>query len=363
MDLNPDPLVDRLARTMRGRLAPHAPDDTADTGFDAAVDVLRDTGAFAFEAPVAAGGFDLGLTAGTVVATELGRCGLPDVYGGAALTGNAVAAGADRLDLATSLASGDTPVALGGFASAPGSRHGVATAVRGGSGWELSGQVILDRARSDATACCAALAADDDVLLVLLAPDSWQKRAVEAPGGWLSLDLGGMVVADEEIVGRLGTGRPPADDAGLLARARVRQAAYLYGLGQGAYEQAVAYARRRRQFGRPIMEYQAVGFTLARAAVALSAVRLSVARAAWLADTGGDLALAAVSTLALAAETTLRVTRDALQVHGARGMSRDARVHLFYALVRSEAARFGAPSLLWQEAGARRLADGGTAQG
>jgi alkylation response protein AidB-like acyl-CoA dehydrogenase len=104
---------------------------------------------------------------------------------------------------------------------------------------------------------------------------------------------------------------------------RLGAAAVALGLSQGALEQATAYARRRRQFGRPIAEFQGLRWLIADMAMQVEAARQLIYRAAANAGDGlPDPAEAAVAKT-VAAETAIRVTNDALQVFGANGYSRD----------------------------------------
>jgi len=104
---------------------------------------------------------------------------------------------------------------------------------------------------------------------------------------------------------------------------RVGAATVALGIARAAFEAAVAYAKRREQFGRPIAEFQGLQWMLADMAVALEAVRLMVWRAARSAGPAGfpDPVLAAQAKL-LAAETAVKVTNEALQVWGAAGYAR-----------------------------------------
>lgn len=353
MKLTPDPLAQRLARTIRAHLAA-AP--TSTEAFTGAFDTLRKINVFALEAPVEAGGFDLGLAAGVTVGTELGRRALPDVYGGVALVQDALASYNDRQELAARIAGGSTAILPCGLdvISERGTEARELTARRCGSAWELSGQVVIDDVDAE-TACCVPLNADGAALLALLQHCEWRDRVVDACADALVVNLNGLLIDGEHVVGKLGTGRPLSDDHGVLARGRLRQAAYLLGLGQGAYDLAVTHARQRRQFDRPIMEFQAISFPLGRSAIALSALRLSISHAAWLADTGAAFASAAVEALAQAAELALGTCRHGVQTHGARGMSRETQMHRYYQRVRQESTRCGSPDALWQEAGLRRL--------
>jgi alkylation response protein AidB-like acyl-CoA dehydrogenase len=140
-----------------------------------------------------------------------------------------------------------------------------------------------------------------------------------------------------------------------LARAWIRQSAYLLGLAAGAHRLAVIRATQRRQFGQTIGENQAISFPLARQFAHLQAIRLLVHRAAWLDDRGENADLAAIWALAYAAEQSLQTTAWALHVHGAFGLTRYAPVHRHYELAAREALRWGSPARLWGHAG--RLAE------
>ncbi|PVZ14210.1 acyl-CoA dehydrogenase family protein [Actinomycetospora cinnamomea] len=105
-----------------------------------------------------------------------------------------------------------------------------------------------------------------------------------------------------------------------LGTARVQMAARAVGARARALEDAVAYSRRREQFGHPIADQQALRHKLADLAAAVDAARTLWWHAAWLLDEGlpgGDVA--ASSAKLVASETAERVTSDALQVFGGNG--------------------------------------------
>jgi len=105
---------------------------------------------------------------------------------------------------------------------------------------------------------------------------------------------------------------------------RVGAATVALGLAQGAFEHALARAQSRKQFGRPIAEFQAIQFMLADMSLQLDAARALIWRAAASAGPGGfPDALQAAQAKILASETAIKVTNDALQVWGAAGYSRD----------------------------------------
>ncbi len=103
---------------------------------------------------------------------------------------------------------------------------------------------------------------------------------------------------------------------------RVGAATVALGLAQGAFDAALGFVRERRQFGRPIGEFQGVQWMLADMATGLNAARLGIHQAALSADPFPDPLLAAQAKL-FASELAVKVTNDALQLFGARGYSRD----------------------------------------
>jgi len=116
---------------------------------------------------------------------------------------------------------------------------------------------------------------------------------------------------------------------------RLGAATVALGLAQGAYEKALAYATARRQFGRPIGDFQGIRWKLADMAIKIDAARLLIHRAAARAGHRFPDALEAAKAKTFAAETAQQVTSEALQIHGAAGygrtlplerMMRDARM-------------------------------------
>ncbi|MBB3066274.1 MULTISPECIES: 3-sulfinopropanoyl-CoA desulfinase [Limibacillus] len=107
---------------------------------------------------------------------------------------------------------------------------------------------------------------------------------------------------------------------------RVGAATVALGIAQGAFETARDFTKKREQFGRPIAEFQGLQWILADMKVAIDAARLMIWQAAASAETNGtgfpDPLLAAQAKI-LASETAVKVTNDALQLHGAAGYSRN----------------------------------------
>ena len=103
---------------------------------------------------------------------------------------------------------------------------------------------------------------------------------------------------------------------------RVGAATVALGIAQGAYEHALAFAKQREQFGRPIAEFQGLQWMLADMSIGLAAARALIRNAAIGTGAFPDK-LAAAQAKILASETAIKVTQDALQIHGSAGYSRN----------------------------------------
>jgi alkylation response protein AidB-like acyl-CoA dehydrogenase len=104
---------------------------------------------------------------------------------------------------------------------------------------------------------------------------------------------------------------------------RVGAATVALGIAEGAYEAAVDYVKSREQFGRPIAEFQGLQWMISDMSIGLSAAQALVYKAAANAGTGFPDMREAAQAKILAAETAVKVTNDALQLHGAAGYSRN----------------------------------------
>jgi len=120
----------------------------------------------------------------------------------------------------------------------------------------------------------------------------------------------------------------------ILAEIRVMTAALSLGVARAAYEQAVAYADQRQQFGRPINRFQAVGAHLADMAVELEAARQLTYWAAWRSDQGLDNEHEAAMAKLFASEAACRVCDHAARVLASYGYSNDYPVGRFLRDVR-----------------------------
>ena len=123
-------------------------------------------------------------------------------------------------------------------------------------------------------------------------------------------------------------------------RTRPAVGAQAVGIARAAYEVALDYAKTREQFGKAIIENQAIAFALADMKTAIDASRLLVWRAAWMGRQGEpfDAAEGSMSKL-FAGETAVRVTEKAMQILGGNGytreypverMARDAKIYTIF---------------------------------
>jgi butyryl-CoA dehydrogenase len=116
----------------------------------------------------------------------------------------------------------------------------------------------------------------------------------------------------------------------VLEGGRVGIAAMATGIAQGALEESTKYATMRKQFGKPIAEFEAIQWMLADMATEIDAARLLVYRAAQLKDRGMSFVTAASEAKLYAAETAMRATTKAIQIHGGYGYIKDYPVERYF---------------------------------
>jgi alkylation response protein AidB-like acyl-CoA dehydrogenase len=116
----------------------------------------------------------------------------------------------------------------------------------------------------------------------------------------------------------------------ILDGGRVAIGALAVGLTQGCVDECIKYAKDRRQFGRPIAEYQAIQFKIADMGVNADLARLAVYRAAWMKDRGMPFKREAATAKLFASEIAVTAAREAVQVHGGYGYINEFPVSRFY---------------------------------
>ena len=115
---------------------------------------------------------------------------------------------------------------------------------------------------------------------------------------------------------------------------RLLMSAMALGMAQGAMEDAVAYATTRKQFGTPILSFQAIQFMVADMSTEIAASRLLIHHGARLLDAGQPIIKEAAQAKLFTTDMAMRNVSNALQVHGGNGYSRDYRIERLFRDVR-----------------------------
>ncbi|MBS2210331.1 acyl-CoA dehydrogenase family protein [Carboxylicivirga mesophila] len=111
-----------------------------------------------------------------------------------------------------------------------------------------------------------------------------------------------------------------------LEGGRIGIASQALGIASGAYELACKYAMERKTFGKPIIRHQAIAFKLADMATEIEAARFLCMKAAWLKDQGQPYGIASAMAKQYAADMAMRVTTEAVQIHGGYGYVKEYHV-------------------------------------
>lgn len=132
----------------------------------------------------------------------------------------------------------------------------------------------------------------------------------------------------ENLLGVEGNGF--IDSMRVLDGGRISIAALSLGIGTGAYEAAVKYSKERKQFGKPIAEFQAIQWKLADMATELEAARLLTFRAADMKDKGMKTTMESSMAKLYASEAAVRCANEGVQIHGGYGFIKDYPAEKFY---------------------------------
>jgi short/branched chain acyl-CoA dehydrogenase len=135
-------------------------------------------------------------------------------------------------------------------------------------------------------------------------------------------------VPEENLLGPRGEGY--RQFLTILDGGRISVAALSIGLAMGAYDEALAYAKERHAFGKPISKFQAVSFKLVDMLTQIEHAKLMMLRAAWEKDTGRDYVRSASFAKLYAGELSHRVVNEALQIHGGYGFMDEYPISRMY---------------------------------
>ncbi len=247
-----------------------------------------------------------------------------------------------KRDFLTPLAAGEK---LGCFAlTEPGAGSDAAglrsTARRDGGDYVLNGNKVFITNGTDA-----------DVALVFASVDLAKKHkgitaflvATDTPGyshgthefklgvnasGTTELAFSDMRIPAAQRLGEEGEGFKIAMST--LDGGRIGIASQAIGIAQAAFEEALAYAQQREQFGQHLSDFQAIQFYLADMATEIDAARLLAWKAAWTKDQKKRFTLEAAHAKLFASEMAQRVTNKALQIHGGYGYTKEYNVERYF---------------------------------
>lgn len=142
------------------------------------------------------------------------------------------------------------------------------------------------------------------------------------------LSFENLEVPEENLLGKENEGFINALQ--VLQGGRISIAAMALGLAEGAFEASIKYSKERYQFGKPISEFQGIQFKLAEMKTMIEAARLLTYRAAYLKDQGKDVSYEASLAKLYASESAVKITSEAIQIHGGYGFTKDFSVEKFY---------------------------------
>ncbi|HYV67489.1 MAG TPA: acyl-CoA dehydrogenase family protein [Myxococcales bacterium] len=214
------------------------------------------------------------------------------------------------------------------------------TAVRKGKGWVLNGSkmFITQGSVGDVFVVLALTSAEKKqkgITAFALEPamKGFTRRPLHGKLGMRSSDTAELIfedvfVPDENRVGEVDRGF--VDTLQILDKGRITIGALGVGLGRGALEESIAYARERKAFGKPIAEFQALRWMMADMATELDAARLLVHRAAALCDAGKPFTTEASMGKLYASEAACRAAAAGVQIHGGYGFTREFLVERIY---------------------------------
>jgi alkylation response protein AidB-like acyl-CoA dehydrogenase len=204
--------------------------------------------------------------------------------------------------------------------------------------WVIDGakQFITNAGTEISGVVCITARTGDDEISNLIVPNGTAGYEAGAPYrkmGWNASDTRPLTFTDcrvpaENLLGHRGKGFHQFLQ--VLDIGRIGVAAMGVGLAQGALDQALAYAKERRAFGKPISKFQSIQAKLADLATEIAAARLLTYQAAWLKDQGKPFSLVAAQAKLKTGRLAVRATDEAVQIHGGYGYIEEYPVCRFY---------------------------------
>ena len=214
------------------------------------------------------------------------------------------------------------------------------TAVPKDGGWLVNGSKNFITNASYAGLCVAVAVTDRDkgnkgITAFLFeqgmpgfGPDKKENKLGMRASDTASVVFSDCLVPAGNMLGNRGEGF--IDAMRILDGGRISIAALSVGCAQGAYEAALAYSQEREQFGKPISSFQAMQFKLADMATEIEAARLLTYQAASLKDAGRKTTKESAMAKLYASEVSVRVSEEAIQIHGGYGYIKDYPVEKYW---------------------------------
>jgi short-chain 2-methylacyl-CoA dehydrogenase len=204
--------------------------------------------------------------------------------------------------------------------------------------WVIDGsKQFITNAGTDISGCVTITAVTGkEEISNILVPNGTPGYTVE-PGyrkmGWNASDTRPLAfddcrVPEDHLVGRRGDGFKQFLQT--LAGGRISVSAMGVGLAQGALDEALAYAKERRTFGKPISQHQAIQMKLADLSAEIEAARLLTYKAALEKDAGRDFDLSAAQAKLKTGRLAVKASEEAVQIHGGYGYIEEYPVCRFY---------------------------------
>jgi alkylation response protein AidB-like acyl-CoA dehydrogenase len=214
------------------------------------------------------------------------------------------------------------------------------TARLNGDAWVLNGSKTFTSNGSFADTCVAMAVTDKtaskhgiSAFIIEKGTPGFRPGKKENKLGLRASDTAEMIFEECEVPKESCLGKPGegfVDCLKVLDKGRISIAAMAVGMAQGAFEAALAYARERRQFGKPIGSFQAIQWKLADMATEIDAARLLTYRAAALADLGRRVSREGSMAKLYAGEVAVKVASEAVQIFGGYGLTKDYPVEKYY---------------------------------
>jgi alkylation response protein AidB-like acyl-CoA dehydrogenase len=208
-------------------------------------------------------------------------------------------------------------------------------AVKESDRWILNGSKTFTTNAHYADVCVAMAttdraAAQHGISAFILDKGAFRPGKKENKLGLRASATGDVVFQDSpgHLLGKLNEGF--VDSLKVLDGGRISIAALAIGMAQGAYDAALRYSKLRKQFGRPISEFQAIQHKLVDMATELDAARLLNYRAGWMLDRGQRVTRESAMAKLFASEAAVRIANEAVQIHGGYGFIKDYPVEKFY---------------------------------